>query len=213
MLACVSITRIATRGNIIELGGADFELVEQRPAYGAGAEAGFCRRLLYEDFGRLAFAGTAFVCWHAFHLRPIATNRNIIEENLRGENLKGVWPRPGPVFTPAGPVGLGKGWAIGSLAWRRALAKEHAARALSTALPRAERMELREASWRANLAAGLAESGGSEDQAAQAIVEDRIGIASATAIRGADQLVGRQPASRRFGDLEGLSSSCQTGQN
>ena len=58
-----------------------------------------------------------------------------------------------------GLVGLGKGWAIGSLGWRRALAKEHAARALSTVQPRAERMELREASWQANLAAGLAESG------------------------------------------------------
>lgn len=58
-----------------------------------------------------------------------------------------------------GLVELGKGWAIGSLAWRRALAKEHAARALSTGLPRAERIELRAASWQASLEAGLAESG------------------------------------------------------
>ncbi len=58
-----------------------------------------------------------------------------------------------------GLIGLGKGWAIGTLAWRRALAKEHAARALTTGLPRAERTELREASWRASLAAGFAEAG------------------------------------------------------
>lgn len=63
-----------------------------------------------------------------------------------------------PPWAREGLVGLGKGWAIGSLAWRRALAEEHAARALITGLPRTERMELREASWQANLAAGLAES-------------------------------------------------------
>lgn len=62
-------------------------------------------------------------------------------------------------WTREGLVGLGKGWAIGSLAWRRALAKQHAARALSTGLPRAERRELREASWQASLAGGLSESG------------------------------------------------------
>ena len=55
-----------------------------------------------------------------------------------------------------GLVGLAQGWAIGTLAWRRALAKEHAARSLTSGLPRAERMELRQASWRVSLEANLA---------------------------------------------------------
>jgi len=55
-----------------------------------------------------------------------------------------------------GLVGLAQGWAIGTLAWRRALAKEHAARALTAGLPRAERIELRRASWDASLSANLA---------------------------------------------------------
>ena len=54
-------------------------------------------------------------------------------------------------------VDLGKVWAIGSLVWRQTLAKEHAACTLSTGLPRAERLELREASWQANVTAGLVE--------------------------------------------------------
>ena len=55
-----------------------------------------------------------------------------------------------------GLVGLAQGWAIGSLAWRRTLAKEHAARSLTSGLPRAERMELRQASWQASLDTHLA---------------------------------------------------------
>ena len=58
-----------------------------------------------------------------------------------------------------GLVGLAQGWAIGTLAWRRALAKEHAARALTAGLPRAERIELRQASWHASLSANLAKRG------------------------------------------------------
>lgn len=54
-----------------------------------------------------------------------------------------------------GLVDLAQGWAIGSLAWRRALAKEHAARSLTSGLPRTERMELRQASWQACLDANL----------------------------------------------------------
>lgn len=58
-----------------------------------------------------------------------------------------------------GLVGLAQGWAIGTLAWRRALAKEHAARALTSGLPRAERTELRQASWQASLTANLVRRG------------------------------------------------------
>ena len=58
-----------------------------------------------------------------------------------------------------GLVGLAQGWAIGTHGWRRALAKEQAARALTLGLPRAERRELRQASWRACLDAQLAEIG------------------------------------------------------
>jgi flagellum-specific ATP synthase len=58
-----------------------------------------------------------------------------------------------------GLVGLAQGWAIGTLAWRRALAKEHAARALTAGLPRAQRIELRQASWDASLSANLAKRG------------------------------------------------------
>jgi hypothetical protein len=58
-----------------------------------------------------------------------------------------------------GLVGLAQGWAIGTLAWRRSLAKEHSARALTTGLPRAERLELRQASWQASLASNLATLG------------------------------------------------------
>ncbi len=54
-----------------------------------------------------------------------------------------------------GLVGLAQGWAIGTVAWRRALAKEHAARSLTSGLPRTERMELRQASWQATLDANL----------------------------------------------------------
>ena len=62
-------------------------------------------------------------------------------------------------WAKAGLVGLGHGWAIGTAGWRRALAKEHAARSLSTGLPRADRLELREATWRASFEANLAKSG------------------------------------------------------
>jgi REP element-mobilizing transposase RayT len=58
-----------------------------------------------------------------------------------------------------GLVGLAQGWAIGTLAWRRALAKEHAARSLTSGLPRAERSELRQATWQTVLEAKLARLG------------------------------------------------------
>jgi len=58
-----------------------------------------------------------------------------------------------------GLVGLSQGWAIGTLAWRRALAKEHRARALTSGLPRLERLELRQASWQDSLARNLAQLG------------------------------------------------------
>lgn len=56
----------------------------------------------------------------------------------------------------AGLVGLGQGWAIGTAGWRLTLAKEHAARSLTTGLPRKDRLELRQASWQASLEGGLA---------------------------------------------------------
>ena len=58
----------------------------------------------------------------------------------------------------AGLVGMSHGWAIGTPAWRQALAKEYAQKALSTGLPRDERLELRQASWHASLAANLAQA-------------------------------------------------------
>ncbi len=63
-----------------------------------------------------------------------------------------------------GLVGLAQGWAIGTLAWRRALAKEHAARSLTSGLPRTERMELRQASWQASLDTNLAKLGKSASE-------------------------------------------------
>lgn len=50
---------------------------------------------------------------------------------------------------------MSKGWAIGTHGWRRALAKEHAAKALSQDLPAAELQALREAKWEELVAAGL----------------------------------------------------------
>ncbi len=83
-----------------------------------------------DDAGRRAYAG---------YLRQLAHD-------------EASWSREGL-------VGLAQGWAIGTLAWRRALAKEHAARSLTSGLARAERTELREASWRASLEANLAKMG------------------------------------------------------
>ncbi|MCF7689705.1 MAG: transposase [Cephaloticoccus sp.] len=58
-----------------------------------------------------------------------------------------------------GLVGLAKGWAIGSHAWRQALAKEYARQSLSTGLPREELVELREARWTQCLAEHLTKTG------------------------------------------------------
>lgn len=54
-----------------------------------------------------------------------------------------------------GLVGLSKGWAIGSTAWRRALAKEYRRLALTEGLSRADVHEMRECSWEAAVADGL----------------------------------------------------------
>jgi putative transposase len=54
-----------------------------------------------------------------------------------------------------GLVGLSRGWAIGTDAWRKALAKEHGQMALSTGLAREEIVGLRQASWAASLERNL----------------------------------------------------------
>lgn len=61
-------------------------------------------------------------------------------------------------WAKAGLVGLAQGWAIGTHGWRQTLAKEHAARSLTSGLPRADRLELRQASWRTSLEANLAKT-------------------------------------------------------
>ena len=58
-----------------------------------------------------------------------------------------------------GLVGLSRGWAIGTHAWRQAIAKQHSQRSLSVGLPREERVELREASWAKCLEVHLAQTG------------------------------------------------------
>jgi REP element-mobilizing transposase RayT len=54
-----------------------------------------------------------------------------------------------------GLVGLSRGWAIGTEAWRKALAKEHGQMALSTGLARDEIGDLRRANWTASLERNL----------------------------------------------------------
>gem|GEM_PF-1366587 len=46
-----------------------------------------------------------------------------------------------------GLAGLARGWAIGTHAWRQALAKEYARKSLTTGLPREELVDLRQACW------------------------------------------------------------------
>lgn len=46
-----------------------------------------------------------------------------------------------------GLVGLSLGWAVGTHAWRKALAKEYAQKSLSSGLSREERVDLRQAHW------------------------------------------------------------------
>lgn len=55
--------------------------------------------------------------------------------------------------------GLTRGWAIGSLGWKRAIAREHARLALFPGLPAQENRDLREAGWRAKLEMILSELG------------------------------------------------------
>lgn len=54
---------------------------------------------------------------------------------------------------------LSHGWAIGSAGWRRALAKEHAARALAPGCEREQLRELNETLWREELQRVLGERG------------------------------------------------------
>jgi putative transposase len=54
-----------------------------------------------------------------------------------------------------GLVGLSRGWAIGTQAWRAALANEYAQMSLTPGLPREELKELRQASWEDSLMANL----------------------------------------------------------
>ncbi len=58
-----------------------------------------------------------------------------------------------------GLVGLSRGWAVGTDAWRKKLAAEYAEKALSPGLERKEARELREASWQQSLETALAEVG------------------------------------------------------
>lgn len=58
-----------------------------------------------------------------------------------------------------GLTGLSGGWAIGTSAWVKALAKEHAQLALVPGLPHEERNELRQASWTSCMQANLAKKG------------------------------------------------------
>ena len=58
-----------------------------------------------------------------------------------------------------GLVGLSRGWAIGTQAWRQALAKEFAQTSLSSGLPRQELVALKQSAWAASLEAHLARAG------------------------------------------------------
>lgn len=58
-----------------------------------------------------------------------------------------------------GLVGLSSGWAIGTDAWRRALAKDYSEMALNPGLDRAEARELREAAWQRSLDAAMTDLG------------------------------------------------------
>jgi len=84
----------------------------------------------------------------------------------------------------AGLVGMSHGWAIGTAAWRQALAKEHAQKALSTGLPRDERLELRQASWRTSLAANLTQAGKMQADLETRPLKQKWKVALAVKIRG-----------------------------
>ncbi len=58
-----------------------------------------------------------------------------------------------------GLIGLSQGWAIGTNAWRKALAEEYSKLALNPGLDREEVKELREAVWQKSLDAALSDSG------------------------------------------------------
>jgi len=54
-----------------------------------------------------------------------------------------------------GMVDLGRGWAIGTAGWRKAMAEEHAHMALSPGVDKEEAKELQEARWEMILRDGL----------------------------------------------------------
>jgi REP element-mobilizing transposase RayT len=64
---------------------------------------------------------------------------------------------------------LSEGWAIGSEAWRRAIAKDHAQRALSPGVEAGELKELKDAHWSQILGEGLARHGKTLETAAEEI--------------------------------------------
>lgn len=66
-------------------------------------------------------------------------------------------------WASAGLVGLSKGWAIGTHAWRKALAKTYSQQSLSVGLPRDEITELREARWETALHDSLRATGKSAE--------------------------------------------------
>lgn len=61
-----------------------------------------------------------------------------------------------------GLVGLSAGWALGTDAWRKALARDHARLALDPNMSRQEVAEIRQAAWNASLARALSAAGKSE---------------------------------------------------
>jgi hypothetical protein len=66
----------------------------------------------------------------------------------------------GDLQAPEMEVGkLSQGWAIGSLGWRRAIARENALRAVSPGISSGEAGELKAAVWQAELERALAETG------------------------------------------------------
>lgn len=64
--------------------------------------------------------------------------------------------------------GLSRGWAIGTDAWRKALAKAYAERSLDPGLEQAELRELKQAHWTKKLMQGLAGIGKTLEEAARA---------------------------------------------
>ena len=58
-----------------------------------------------------------------------------------------------------GLIGLSRGWAIGTDAWRKALAAEYAENALSAGLDRKEARDLREAAWQVSFGSAMKKAG------------------------------------------------------